>query len=84
MVAMKECVFCKIASGEIPAKVVYKDDEIAINTNPFGKEVEIIKSPFGGIVIGIATYPTVTPGQAVCHMVELNEEIKKVEESLKN
>ena len=25
---MQECVFCKIASGEIPAKVVYKDDEV--------------------------------------------------------
>ena len=23
-----DCVFCKIASGEIPAKIVYRDDEV--------------------------------------------------------
>jgi len=25
---VKECLFCKIASGEIPAKVVYKDEQV--------------------------------------------------------
>lgn len=25
---MKECLFCKIASGEIPAKVVYSDEKV--------------------------------------------------------
>ena len=25
---MKDCIFCKIASGEIPAKLVYEDDKI--------------------------------------------------------
>ncbi|MCB1917596.1 MAG: histidine triad nucleotide-binding protein [Rhodocyclaceae bacterium] len=25
---MSDCIFCKIASGEIPAKPVYEDDEI--------------------------------------------------------
>ena len=24
---MADCIFCKIASGEIPAQIVYKDDE---------------------------------------------------------
>ena len=28
MVAMQECIFCKIASGEIPAKVVYTDRDV--------------------------------------------------------
>ena len=23
-----DCIFCKIASGEIPAKIVYRDDEV--------------------------------------------------------
>jgi len=23
-----DCVFCKIASGEIPAKIIYRDDEV--------------------------------------------------------
>ncbi len=25
---MSDCIFCKIASGEIPAKMVYQDEEI--------------------------------------------------------
>lgn len=25
---MEDCIFCKIAAGEIPAKVVYEDDDI--------------------------------------------------------
>ncbi len=24
---MEECIFCKIVSGDIPAKILYKDDE---------------------------------------------------------
>lgn len=26
---MSDCIFCKIANGEIPAKLVYEDDQIA-------------------------------------------------------
>jgi predicted deacylase len=66
-----------------PGNIVYKEDEIAVNTNPFGKEVEIIKSPINGIIIGIATDPTATPGQPICHMVELDDEIEKIKDSLK-
>ena len=25
---MEDCIFCKIAAGEIPAKVVYEDEEV--------------------------------------------------------
>jgi histidine triad (HIT) family protein len=28
--AMKDCVFCKIVAGEIPAEFVYQDEEIAV------------------------------------------------------
>jgi histidine triad (HIT) family protein len=27
---MSDCIFCKIAAGEIPATVVYQDDEIVV------------------------------------------------------
>lgn len=25
---MEDCIFCKIASGEIPSKLVYEDEEV--------------------------------------------------------
>lgn len=27
---MKDCIFCKIASGEIPSKIVYQDDIVCV------------------------------------------------------
>ncbi len=27
---MSDCIFCKIAEGEIPSDIVYKDDKIAV------------------------------------------------------
>lgn len=27
---MKDCIFCKIASGEIPSKIVYQDDLVCV------------------------------------------------------
>jgi len=65
-----------------PGRIVRKGKEIATNTNPFGKEVESIKTPFNGIVIGIATAPTVTPGQGVCHLFKIEEPAKAIRERL--
>lgn len=33
---MEECVFCKIAEGEIPSKILYEDDDVLVfeDTNP--------------------------------------------------
>ena len=30
---MKDCVFCKIVAGEIPAEIVYQDENIAVFVN---------------------------------------------------
>ncbi len=65
-----------------PGRLVRKNAEIATNTNPFGVEVESIKAPFGGIVIGIATSPTVTPGAGICHIFKLDEPVKLVRSKL--
>ena len=27
---MSDCIFCKIASGEIPAEIVYQDDDVTV------------------------------------------------------
>ncbi|OGT36891.1 MAG: histidine triad nucleotide-binding protein [Gammaproteobacteria bacterium RIFCSPHIGHO2_12_FULL_37_14] len=41
---MKDCLFCKIASGEIPAKIMYRDDEIVAfdDINPQAPHHKII------------------------------------------
>ncbi|MCP4724453.1 MAG: succinylglutamate desuccinylase/aspartoacylase family protein [bacterium] len=65
-----------------PGRVVKKGKELATNTNPFGKEVESIKAPFSGVVIGIATAPTVVPGEGVCHLFLLKEPVRKVRQKL--
>ena len=39
-----DCLFCKIAAGEIPAKIVYKDDLIVVfdDINPQAPEHKLI------------------------------------------
>ena len=63
-------------------RLVKKNAEIATNTNPFGIEVESVRAPFDGIIIGIATTPTVAPGQGICHISKVNEPIKLLRERL--
>lgn len=87
-IVMKSATWIRAGKGGIlsintrPGKIVRKGREIATNTNPFGEEVESITAPFNGIVIGIATAPTVTPGQGVCHLFKLDEPVKKIREKL--
>ncbi|MFC1729118.1 succinylglutamate desuccinylase/aspartoacylase family protein [candidate division KSB1 bacterium] len=66
----------------IPGRIVKKGKEIATNTNPFGMEVESIRTPFSGIVIGVATAPTMTPGQGICHLFKIDEPVKTIRERL--
>lgn len=56
-----------------PGDVVYEGDEIAVITNPFGKERGAIKAPFSGVVIGRVTLPLVLPGNPIAHMVRLDQ-----------
>lgn len=39
-----DCLFCKIAQGEIPANIIYKDDQVVAfdDINPQAKEHKII------------------------------------------
>ncbi|MFC1564133.1 succinylglutamate desuccinylase/aspartoacylase family protein [candidate division KSB1 bacterium] len=65
-----------------PGRIVKKGKELATYTNPFGTEVESIKAPFNGVVIGVATAPTVVPGEGVCHLFKLDEPVGKVRQKL--
>ena len=58
---MKDCIFCKIVGGEIPARKVYEDDEILAfdDVNP--------QAPVHALVIPkrhMATLNDVDPGDA--------------------
>jgi uncharacterized protein len=55
-----------------PGDLVYEGDEIAVITNPFGREKGAIKSPFTGLVIGRVTLPLVHPGNPIAHFVRLD------------
>ncbi len=61
-----------------PGRLVRKNAEIATNTNPFGVEIELVRAPFRGIIIGVATSPTATQRKGICHIFKLNEPLKDV------
>lgn len=55
-----------------PGDIIEKGEEIALNTKPFGTEVNRLKAPYTGLVVGTTTIPMVIPGSAVCHLVKLD------------
>lgn len=65
-----------------PGQLVYEGNEIGVNTNPFGKEINCIRSPLTGMVIGVATSPMVHPGSPLCHIVKLEKTLSTVERAL--
>ncbi|HEY0513456.1 MAG TPA: succinylglutamate desuccinylase/aspartoacylase family protein [Thermoanaerobaculia bacterium] len=49
-----------------------RGQEIAVNANPFGRERSQLRSPRGGIVLGLTRLPLVHPGDAVCNVACLD------------
>lgn len=62
-----------------PGEIVYAGDEMAVITNPFGREVSSVRSPLTGLIIGITTVPMVNPGDAICHVAKLEKTLATVE-----
>ncbi|OLC53808.1 MAG: hypothetical protein AUH92_05155 [Acidobacteria bacterium 13_1_40CM_4_69_4] len=62
-----------------PGEILYAGDEIASITNPFGREVSIVRSPLTGLIIGTTTVPMVNPGDAICHVAKLEKTLATVE-----
>jgi len=44
---------------------------ISLNTNPFGRGRSQLKSPYGGLVLGLTQLPLVHSGDPVCHIARL-------------
>jgi uncharacterized protein len=62
-----------------PGELVYAGDAVASITNPFGREVLVVRSPLTGLVIGTTTVPMVNPGDAICHVAKLEKTLATVE-----
>lgn len=51
-----------------PGTIVEEDEPIATNTTLSGEELNVLRAPRDGIVLGMTTIPSVSPGDAVCHL----------------
>ena len=67
----------------LPRDLVQEGEELCTITNPFGKEVGVVRAPFTGMVVGITNYPMVTPGSPICHLVKLDKTLSTVENALR-
>jgi predicted deacylase len=59
-----------------PGEMVKKGQAVATNTGLLGKEHEVIKSLYDGIVLGMSTMPAVEPGDPVVHIARLDTQRK--------
>ncbi|MFC7165505.1 succinylglutamate desuccinylase/aspartoacylase family protein [Halospeciosus flavus] len=46
-------------------------------TNPFKTDSVDVEAPFTGLLVGVLENPVVYPGNPICHLVELGEEIQR-------
>lgn len=65
-----------------PGDLVYEREDIAVVTNPYGKEVHTQRSPLTGLIVGIATVPLANPGIGICHVAKLDKTLPLVEKAL--
>ncbi|AUX08773.1 putative deacylase [Halalkaliarchaeum desulfuricum] len=62
-------------------ELVREGEQIATITNPFKADDVAIEAPFTGVLVGILENPVVYPGNPLCHLVELEPEVRRVLES---
>jgi predicted deacylase len=58
--------------------LVHEGDRICTITNPFKDDNVTIESPFTGLLVGVLENPVVYPGNPLCHLVELDERVRRV------
>ena len=51
-----------------PGAIVEEGDPVATNTDLAGAELNVLRAPREGIVLGMTTIPSVSPGDPVCHI----------------
>ncbi|MFC6824807.1 succinylglutamate desuccinylase/aspartoacylase family protein [Halopelagius fulvigenes] len=60
--------------------LVHESDRICTITNPFKDDNVTIDAPFTGLLVGVLENPVVYPGNPLCHLVELEEPVRRVVE----
>jgi len=58
--------------------LVHEGDRIATITNPFKDDNTLVEAPFTGLLVGLLENPVVYPGNPLCHLVELDDQIRRV------
>jgi predicted deacylase len=55
--------------------VVHEGERICTVTNPFKDDNVAVPAPFTGLMVGVLENPVVYPGNPICHLVELDDEV---------
>ena len=61
--------------------LVREGERIATITNPFKQDAVGIEAPFTGLLIGLLENPVVYPGNPLCHLVEIDEAVRRAIET---
>lgn len=62
-----------------PGDIVKKGQALATNTTLLGREKNTLLAPFHAIIIGMTTLPTISPGEPICHLGKLPQNMKPSE-----
>ncbi|MGQ4555083.1 succinylglutamate desuccinylase/aspartoacylase family protein [Halobellus sp. GM3] len=60
--------------------LVHEGERICTLTNPFKDDNVAVEAPFTGLLVGILENPVVYPGNPLCHLVELEPDVRRVVE----
>ena len=60
--------------------LVAAGDRICTLTDPFKSDTVTVEAPFTGLLVGVLENPVVYPGNPLCHLVELDDETRRVVE----
>ncbi|MDA8563877.1 succinylglutamate desuccinylase/aspartoacylase family protein [Mariniblastus sp.] len=62
-----------------PGEVLEKGQPLSTNTNLLGRDRQTSYAPYNGVVIGMTTLPAISPGDPICNLGMLPENIKPAE-----
>lgn len=54
-----------------PGDLVEKGQPLTTNTTILGEEQSTLYAPFNGVVMGMTSLPTISPGEPICHLGQL-------------